>query len=169
MEILELIDKLEGLAAHAKKVPLSGRSVIDAERLLALVDQMRLAVPRNVTEAQEVLERREQILSQTVLDAKRMKSVAENEAGKRVEDSELVKGAKKRGDDMVHDAEIKAERLLHAAENDARSRRAQADQYAQETLAKLEEEVSTILGTVRSGIRVLSASMDTSDRFARAN
>ena len=59
MDILEHIDKLEAMTTQAKRMPITGRAMIDAERLVGLIDQMRLAVPRNVQEAQEVLDRRE--------------------------------------------------------------------------------------------------------------
>ena len=71
MEILDLIDKLEAMTTHAKRVPITGRSMIDAERLSELIDQMRMTVPRNIQDAQEILERREQIVNQTVLGARR--------------------------------------------------------------------------------------------------
>ncbi|MBM3939517.1 MAG: hypothetical protein FJ318_01215 [SAR202 cluster bacterium] len=169
MEILELVDRLEAMATHAKKVPITGRAMIDAEKLLELVDQMRLSIPRNIGEAQEVLDRREQILNQTMIDAKRVKAAAENEAGKRVDDNELVKNAKKRADEIVQEAHVKSERLLQAVEMEARNRKANADTYAHEVLTKLEEEVANILSTVRTGIRVLSPSSDGSERFVKSS
>ena len=51
MELLSLIDKLENLATQSTKVPLTGKTMVGAEKLLELVDQMRLAVPRDLQEA----------------------------------------------------------------------------------------------------------------------
>ena len=66
---------------QARKMPITGRSMVDAERLLELVDQMRLATSRaTLQEAQEVLERREQIVNQTMLDARRIRATAEGDA-----------------------------------------------------------------------------------------
>ena len=156
MEILELIDKLETMASQAKKVPITGRAMLDAERLLELIDQMRLAVPRNVQEAQDVLERREQIVSQTMLDARRIRATAEADARALVEESELTKSAKKRGEEVYAEAELKADRLLSAVEAEARQRFAGADQYCQDALATLEEQVVKVLNTIHAGQRVLS-------------
>ena len=41
MEILELVDKLEAMAAQARKTPITGRAKIDAEKLLELTELMR--------------------------------------------------------------------------------------------------------------------------------
>ncbi|MEX2599199.1 MAG: hypothetical protein WD533_06040 [Dehalococcoidia bacterium] len=158
MEILDLVDKLEAMSLQAKKMPITGRSMLDAERLLELIDQMRLAIPRNIQEAQEVIERREQIINQTMLDARRIRATAESDSRHLVEESELVKSAKKRGDELYAEAEQKAQRLLQAVETEARNRRAGADQYCQDVLEKLESEISKSLETIRTGQKVLGAS-----------
>jgi vacuolar-type H+-ATPase subunit H len=156
MDILEQIDKLEAMASQAKRMPITGAAMIDAERLVSLIDQMRLAVPRNVQEAQEVLERREQIINQTMLDARRIRAVAETDARSLVDESELIKSAKKRGDEIVAEAEQKAVRMIQQTEQYIRGKQAGADQYAQESLAGLEEQVLSILNVIHAGQRILS-------------
>lgn len=144
------------MATGAKKVPLSNRAVVEPEKLLELVDQMRLSVPRSVQEAQEVLEKREQIINQSMMDARRVKSAADTEARGRVEENEVVTEAKKRADGIMDDTRTKANQLMTQLEVEVASRRAGANEYAQEVLQKLEEEVDNILGTVRRGLLVLS-------------
>ena len=156
MEILDLIDKLETMATHARRVPITGRAMIDAERLEELIDQMRLTVPRNVQEAQEVLERREQIVSQTMLDARRIRATAETDARALVEESELVKSAKKRSEELMIEAEHRVERAKAAGDAEANRRRVGADQYAQDSLAKLEEQLLGVLNVIHAGQRILS-------------
>ena len=160
MQILELIDTLESMAGQSRRVPITGRAMIDADRLLELIDQMRLAVPRNVQEAQEVLERREQIINQTMLDARRIRATAEQDARHLVEDSEMVKVAKRRSDEILAEAETKAQRMLAAVETDARNRRAGADKYSLEALAELEEQTLTVLNAIHAGQRALTPPED---------
>jgi vacuolar-type H+-ATPase subunit H len=163
MEILNLIDKLERMATRAKRMPITGRAMIDAEKLVELIDQMRLTVPRNVQEAQEVLDRREQIVSQTMLDARRIRATAETDARALVDESELVKSAKKRAEEMLAEAALRAERIIAAGETEARRRTAGADQYAQDSLAGLEEQVLGVLNVIHAGQRILSPA---EERFA---
>ena len=156
MEILELIDKLETMAGQAPRVPITGRAMIDADRLLELIDQMRLAVPRNVQEGQEVLERREQIINQTTLDARRIRATAEQDARHLVEDSEMVKVAKRRGEEIIAEAEAKAHRMLAAVEADAKNRRAGANKYSLDALTELEEQTLAVLNAIHAGQRALT-------------
>jgi vacuolar-type H+-ATPase subunit H len=156
MEILDLIDKLEAMASQAKRVPITGSAMIDADRLIALIDQMRLTIPRNVQEAQEVLERREQIVSQTMLDARRIRATAETDARALVDESELIKVAKRRSDELLAETEVRAQRILVQAGLDVRKKQAGADQFAQDSLAKLEEQVLAVLNVIHAGQRILS-------------
>jgi len=160
MEILDLIDKLEAMTAQARRVPITGRSMIDAERLTELIDQMRMTVPRNIQDAQEVLERREQIVNQTMLDARRIRATAETDARTLVDASELVKQARERGEEILTETAQKAERIIGLAEAEARRRMAGAGQYAQDSLAKLEEEVLSVLNSIHAGQRLLTPAED---------
>ncbi len=156
MEILELINKLENMASHAKRMPITGMAMVDAERLLDVIDQLRLAIPRNISEASEVLERREQIINQTMLDARRIRNTAEQDSRALVEESELIKSARKRGEEIVAEAEQKAQRLIQAGEQEARRRRAGADEYARASLDELEGQIAKLLETVQAGQRALA-------------
>jgi cell division septum initiation protein DivIVA len=156
MDILELINKLESMATSAKRMPITGMAMVDAERLLDVIDQLRLAIPRSISEASEVLERREQIINQTMLDARRIRSTAEQDSRALVEESELVRSARKRGEEMVAEAEQKAQRLIQAGEQEARRRRAGADEYARASLEELGEQIAKVLETVQAGQRALA-------------
>ncbi|MBI4199839.1 MAG: hypothetical protein HY535_05155 [Chloroflexi bacterium] len=155
MQILGLIDKLEALATSAKKVPLGHKAIVDAEKLLELVDQMRVAIPEDVAESQEVLRKREELLNQSLGEARRIRSSAESEYRSRVEENQLVKEAHKRATQVVEEAQQKTQRILLQAEKDAAGRRASADEYTQEVLYQLEQEVSHLLTAIRNGIEML--------------
>ncbi len=164
MEMVELIDKLEAMAAKARKTPLTGRAMVDAERLSELVEQMRASIPRNLQSADEVLQRREAIVNQTMLDARRIRATAENDARMLVEGHGLTKAAQDRADGIIDEATQKGQRIITLAEQEARRRREGADQYSQETLAKLEEQALAVLNTIRAGQRVLGPSLVDFDR-----
>ena len=156
MEIVELIDKLEAMAAQAKKQPFSGKTVVEAERLVEIAAQMRASVPRNLQSADEVLQRREAIVNQTMHDARRIRAAAENDARVLVEGHGLVKAAQERGGEIIAEATEKAKRIIGLAEQESRKRRDGADSYSSEALAKLEEQLVSTLHTIRAGQRALS-------------
>ena len=136
---------------------MSRKLFVDSETLLEVVDQLRVAVPQNIAEAEEVLRKREDLLNQSLGEARRIRASAENEFRSRVDDTELLKEAQKDAQKIRQEAELKAQRILEMAESAAVSRRNSADQYAQEQLYSLEEKVAGLLSTVRNGIEVLEA------------
>ena len=136
---------------------MSRKMFVDAEKLLELVDQLRVAVPQDVSEAEEVLRKREDLLNQSLGEARRIRASAENEFRSRIDDNELIQEAKKQSGKLVEEAQGKAQRILDTADSDATTRRSSADQYSQEVLYKLEQEVAGLLGTVRNGIEVLES------------
>ena len=156
MEMLDLIDMLEQLASQSKKVPLTGRSIVNPDQLLELVDQMRLAVPRGIQEAKEVLDRREQVIDQALSGAKRIKAAAESEARIRLDESEFVRSAKRRGEEVIQEAESRGQHLMQRFQAELQNRRAGADEYAREVLTDIEQRVSEILKSIRSGLSAVS-------------
>lgn len=116
---------------------------------------MRVALPRDVRESQEILEKREGIIDQAMRDAKRVKAAAVTESRTRLDESELVKEAQRRAEEVVEEAQGRAQRLIDQAGAQADARRSGASEYAQEVLYGLEQEMASILTTVRRGIEVL--------------
>ena len=54
MDILQLIDRLEELFNDAKAVPFTHNVVIDEDRMLEIIDQMRIVIPDEVKKAQQI-------------------------------------------------------------------------------------------------------------------
>ena len=48
MDILQLIDRLEELFNESKTIPLTRNVMVDEDRMLDIIDQMRIAVPEEV-------------------------------------------------------------------------------------------------------------------------
>src|SRR4029078_12265128 len=56
-DIIFLVERLEALAASAKKLPLTNNVVLDQAAILELIDQLRVAVPPEVAQARRVTEK----------------------------------------------------------------------------------------------------------------
>jgi hypothetical protein len=157
IEIFGIIDKLESLATSGIRVPMSKKLFVDSETLLELVDQLRVSIPQDISTANEVIRKREELLNQSLGEAKRIRASAETEFRSKVGETELVKEAGKEAKAISKEAEERAQQILDVAETQAATKRTSADRYAQEQLYKLEEEVNRLLSTVRNGIEVLEA------------
>ena len=152
---------MEFIVTGAKRLPMSRKLLIDPDQLMELVDQLRVTVPKDVAEADEVLRKREELLNQSLSEARRIRASAETEFRDRVDENELVQGAEKQAEQLIEEAQQKAQHILDMADNDAASRRLSADEYAQEALYKLEQDVAGILSTVRNGIELLDSRQNT--------
>ena len=62
MDILQLIDRLEELFNESKNVPFTKNVMVDEDRMLDIIDQMRIAIPEEVKKAQQLLGQRDRIL-----------------------------------------------------------------------------------------------------------
>jgi hypothetical protein len=166
VDILHHIDRLEELVGGARKIPVGGGVVMARQRLLDLIDRMRVSVPKEVYDAREVIEKRDEVLAEASAEASRIITRAQEEVERRLEEKEVVKAAEERARQMLaqtqermlelsREAEAQAAARLDDAQEAAREEMREADVYALQTLTKLEGELNEFIGTVRRGIDTL--------------
>ena len=144
MDILHLIDRLEELLNQSRPFPFTHNVIIDEDRMLDIIDQMRVAIPEEIKKAQQVMNQRDRILAQAQEEANRTITIAREKLDQLVE-----------RDSIVQAAHAKASEVLAIAQVERESSRKEADEYALETLRRLEMELERFLNQVRNGISVL--------------
>jgi hypothetical protein len=144
MDILHLIDRLEELFNQSRPLWFTHNVVVDEDRMLDLIDQMRVAIPEEVKKAQQILAQRDRILAQAQEEANRTLAIAREKKDQLVERDAIVQAAKARADQILAQAEAQVE-----------TTREEADIYAMETLRRLEVELDRSLNQVRNGIITL--------------
>jgi ElaB/YqjD/DUF883 family membrane-anchored ribosome-binding protein len=166
LDILHLIDRLEEIVGESRRLPVGGGAVMSRQRLIDLIDRMRVAVPREVYDAREMLERKDELLREATEEAQVLLAEARAKLEQRINETSIVKASEERAKEVMVKAQERAEELLRSAEEQARGRlddaqtssRAQmreADVYALQTLKKLEGELDGFLNTVRRGVDTL--------------
>ena len=123
---------------------------------MELVDQLRLTIPEEIRTAEDVLSQKDQILNTAANDARRTKSMAEDELRDRLNKNEVVTQAETRAAETIRDAEERITRMLEQSEAEAISRKTEADAYALRSLRTMEIELGKLAGSVRKGIEVLA-------------
>jgi len=156
IDIINVIDKLETLIDTSKAARVGGHILVDRGKVLELVDQLRLTVPKEIRAAGEVLSQRDHIINLAQTDARRTKAQAEDDYRERVDKHDILMQAEQRAATMLRDAEERARRMIEQAERQAEANRSDADAYALRSLRTLEHELSNITSEVRRGIDVLS-------------
>ncbi len=143
-DIVYLIDRLEEVLNEGFRVPFTSSAVIDEEAFLDLVDQMRIAIPNEIREAQRILQERERILAEARQEAERIVAEARLQAQKMVEEQAILEQARRRAQEIEAEAARAAEEVRQGA-----------DQYAMEVLEGLQAELYRILRTVENGLNTL--------------
>ena len=144
MDILHLIDRLEELFNESRAIPFTHNVVVDEEKMLDLIDQMRVAIPEEMKKAQQVITQRDKLLAQAQEEANRTISLAREKGEQMIERDSIVQNAQSYAEERATD-------IITEAENT----RVEADHYVVETLTNLELELERYLNQVRNGIRTL--------------
>lgn len=132
MEILGLLDTLESMILDGSKIPLTKKIIINEEKILAVIDKMRLVIQSGGGFAKD--------------------AIASRQAPK--EEAQAQGQARPAGRDLLEgksDDEAKAVEVLQQAYQMAKEIREGADNYADEVLANLEATSARILRTVKAG------------------
>lgn len=146
MDILHLVDRLEELFNESRPIPLTHNVIVDEDRILEIIDQMRISIPEEVKKAQQVLAQRDRILAQAQEEANRTLQLAKKRAEEAASDDAVAKAA-----------EARAEQIIEQARAEAEAVRRDADEYVVETLGALEDELTRLLTQARNGIAKLNA------------
>lgn len=146
MDILHLVDRLEELFNESRPIPLTHNVIVDEDRILEIIDQMRISIPEEVKKAQQVLAQRDRVLAQAQEEANRTLQLAKKRAEEAASDDAVAKAA-----------EARAEQIIEQARAEAEAVRRDADEYVIESLGALEDELTRLLTQARNGIAKLNA------------
>jgi cell division septum initiation protein DivIVA len=146
MDILHLVDRLEELFNESRPIWFTHSVIVDEDRMLDLIDQMRVSIPEEIKKAQQILAQRDRILAQAQEEANRTLALAREKSESMVERDGIAQAAQGRAEQIIAQSRVESE----ATKRDA-------DEYVLESLTKLEMEMDRILGQVRNGIRTLQS------------
>lgn len=146
MDILHLVDRLEELFNESRPIWLTHSVVVDEDRMLDLIDQMRVAIPEEIKKAQQIITQRDRIMAQAKEEANRTLALAREKAERRLEDNEIIQAA-----------HVRAEEIIEEAHKEAAVTQREADKYILDTLTNLEIHMDRLLSQVRNGISTLQS------------
>jgi hypothetical protein len=142
VEILYLLDRLEEMVGVSKRVPFSHRVMVEEDDFVELVEQLRLAIPSEVRQAQRVVRDREKIIAE-----------AQQEA------SHIIEGARSRAEYLVsregilNEARQRSEEILRLAEERRKREMGQIDVYAMEQFNRIEQSLREGLELIDNAVQ----------------
>jgi vacuolar-type H+-ATPase subunit H len=146
MDIQHLVDRLEDLIDEGRHMPFSKFTVIDEERALEIIDQMRISIPEEIEKAARIIAQRDRVLAQANEEAARILQMARSKSDQMVNEMDRVKEAQERANHIIEQARQEA---LNITE--------EADQYVMDSLSRLEQTLMKNINEVRNGINQLDS------------
>ena len=144
MDILALVDRLEELFNNSRPIPLTHNVIVDEDKFLDLVDQMRITIPEEVKKAQKLFSEKERILAQAQEESARITAKAREKAEQLIAENLIAQEAKRRAEQIIEQARMEAEGI-----------KADSDQYTLDSLSDFELKAEQLLNQIRNGILVL--------------
>ncbi|MGW0207139.1 cell division initiation protein [Streptomyces sp. NPDC003233] len=140
MDVQKKLDEIVSTVSGARSMPMSASCVVNRADLLAMLEEVRQALPGSLAQAQELIGDRDQMVEQARQEAELIISNAHAERGSLISDTEIARRS-----------QAEADRILAEARKEAEEIRAEADDYVDSKLANFEVVLTKTLGSVGRG------------------
>lgn len=140
MDVQKKLDEIVTAVSSARSMPMSASCVVNRAELLALLEEVRAALPDSLAQAQELIGDRDQMVEQARQEADRIISTAHAERGSLISGTEIARRSQN-----------EADRILAEARKEAEDIRAEADDYVDSKLANFEVVLTKTIGSVGRG------------------
>ena len=144
IDIMFLVEQLDSLMANGKKLPLTNNVVVDQERVLNLLDELRAAVPEEVRAAKRITAEGERVIEKAEQEAERIIARAQEQAAFLIDERGLTQAAQDESERIVATGRVTAEEIRRGA-----------DEYAVSVLVGLEGDLVRTLQSIKKGIAML--------------
>ncbi len=140
MDVQQKLDEIVSAVDSARAMPMSASCVVNRAELLAMLGEVREALPGSLAQAEQLLGGREQMVAEAQAEAQRI-----------IESGHAERGSLVSGTEVVRQAQAEADQLLAQARQEAAEIRAEADDYVDSKLANFEVVLSKTIGSVERG------------------
>lgn len=140
MDVQKKLDEIVATVGNARSMPMSASCVVNRAELLAMLEEVREALPGSLAQAAEVIGGHEQLVEQARQEAARIIENAHAERTSLISDTEIARRS-----------QAEADRILAEARKEADEVRADADEYVDSKLANFEVVLTKTIGSVDRG------------------
>ncbi|MFB7913124.1 ATP synthase F0 subunit B [Streptomyces sp. NPDC056061] len=140
MDVQKKLDEIVEMVGSARSMPMSASCVVNRAELLAMLEEVREALPDSLAHAQQLIGGQEQLAEQARQEAERIIEAAHAER------TSLISGT-----EVARQSQAEADRILGEARQEAQEVRAEADEYVDSKLANFEVVLTKTIGSVDRG------------------
>ncbi len=137
----ELISILGDMVTEAWTMPLSGgKVVVNRERFLELIDEIKTALPGDLQQARAIVESRNELAAVARRDADAIIRTAEDKARALVHESTILQEAKQAAKELLQNAAANARETIESSENQARQILSSAEARANDIMSNADNK-----------------------------
>ncbi|MFJ2218315.1 ATP synthase F0 subunit B [Streptomyces sp. NPDC101062] len=140
MDVQKKLDEIVDTVGNARSMPMSASCVVNRAELLALLEEVREALPDSLAQARELIGGQEQLAEQARQEAERIIEGAHAQRSTLISDTAVARRSQE-----------EADRILSEARREAEEIRAEADDYVDSKLANFEVVLTKTIGSVDRG------------------
>jgi cell division septum initiation protein DivIVA len=177
VDIQEELNHLEDIVLSSMRIPLTGRTLIDEDKLIEQLDFIRISLPTVFQEAMNVLAEKNEILLEAEEYGQQVVDVAQAKRAQILAESDIVRQAQREADQLRRQVQQDCEAMMQdtLAEIDRKRRACQqeleemrqtaisqaeeiedgADKYADNVLANIEQDIQEVLKIITNGRKQL--------------
>lgn len=104
-KVLDLLDELEELLENKKSIPIMNKILVEAEDVLAIAKDIRLALPDDMKQAKWIRDERDRIIEEAKSEYERIIAEAKKQAEYLIETDDITKRARQLAGEIIKDAE----------------------------------------------------------------
>ncbi|MER5972029.1 cell division initiation protein [Streptomyces sp. NPDC002055] len=140
MDVQKKLDEIVETVGSARSMPMSASCVVNRAELLAMLEEVRAALPGSLAEARDLIGGRDRMVEEAQREAERIIESAHAHRGSLISDTEVARQSQGEADRILADARREAEEI-----------RAEADDYVDSKLANFEVVLTKTIGSVDRG------------------
>jgi F0F1-type ATP synthase membrane subunit b/b' len=190
--IQQELDRIEEIVLESPRVPLSGKTMVSEDELLDQLDVVRVNLPAAVQESVQIVQQREEILTEAEQYAQEIITSAEKQAAAILNEMTIIRQAESqaaqlraqteqecaalRGQTLSEIEQLQTqarkewEEMRTRTTNEAKTIQEDADTYADQVLENMERQFTEMLHILRNGRQQIQGgqSLDTETTTPRA-
>ncbi|MFD7501936.1 cell division initiation protein [Streptomyces sp. NPDC059850] len=140
MDVQKKLDEIVSAVGSARAMPMSASCVVNRADLLAMLEEVRAALPDSLAHAEELIGGRDRMVDDARQEATRIIESAHAERAQLISATEVARTSQE-----------EADRILGEARREAEEIRAEADDYVDSKLANFEVVLTKTIGSVDRG------------------
>jgi vacuolar-type H+-ATPase subunit H len=146
VDVQQKLDEITSTVENARSMPMSASIVVNKAELIAMLAELREALPTELAQAQQTVQQGDQVVEGARREAERILQEAQNERARLISGTEIGRHA-----------QAEADRILLEARGESEEERREADDYVDSKLANFEVVLTKTLGAIGRGRAKLRA------------